>query len=476
MRTMASILILGATSEVGRAACLRLARDGRSVNAWCHDPAAARRLLGADVLVQAPASGAFLSAALEGVDAVLHLSGFPGGSGPGDLMAAELSAAWLRCAAPPRHLVSVRPATASRHDDATRAMLDVARRSGARVVDLRAGLVLDPEEGALRRLMLLASLGAARAPRDFDASLDWIHRDDLVECAVRALDDTTLDGVALVMAAEPTNASTLARTVAECTGRGDEALRRSAPRAAWRAIAGLQARDWSSSERSAVSVHLTHEALGEAVADLLAPGCDIGPVQSQVSSDYLHARRPLRELSSTTFLNSPIDVVFPFFSRPENLCALTPRALGFRILFGTERGIQEGALIDYLISLGGLPMPWRTRIDRFEPPHGFTDSQLFGPYRCWSHEHRFTANGNETVMNDSVLFAPLGGQLVPAPAMRAIEKTLMRIFSFRARAMRLRFGAGERASGSPSPRPWMERGTRADCIGPSLRSHLMSIS
>lgn len=442
MRTMASILILGATSEVGRAACLRLARDGRSIKAWCDDAAAARRLLGADVLVQAPASGAFLSVALEGVDAVLDLSAFPGGSRPGALMAAELSAAWLRCAAPPRHLVSVRPARASHHEDATRAMLDVARRSGARVVDLRAGLVLDPEEGALRRLTILASLGAARAPRDFDTPVDWIHRDDLVECAVRALDDLTLDGVALAMAPEPTNASTLALAVAESTGRGEGALRRTAPRAAWPALEGAPARDWSSFGASAVHLRVTHEALGQAVADLLAPGCDIGPVQSQVSSEYVRTRRPLRELSSTTFLNSPLDVVFPFFSRPENLCALTPRALGFRILRGTERGIHEGALIDYLVSLGGLPMPWRTRIDRFEPPHVFTDSQVFGPYRCWWHEHRFAANGNETVMNDTVLFAPLGGQLVPPPAARTIEKTLMRIFSFRARGMRLRFGAG----------------------------------
>lgn len=43
-------------------------------------------------------------------------------------------------------------------------------------------------------------------------------------------------------------------------------------------------------------------------------------------------------------------------------------------------------------------------------------------------------------MDDRVLFAPLGGALAQPFAGPQIERILKRIFSFRARGMRLRFG------------------------------------
>ena len=41
--------------------------------------------------------------------------------------------------------------------------------------------------------------------------------------------------------------------------------------------------------------------------------------------------------------------------------------------------MKEGALIDYVIELYGVPMPWRTRIDVWEPGVRFVDRQIAGP-------------------------------------------------------------------------------------------------
>jgi len=72
----------------------------------------------------------------------------------------------------------------------------------------------------------------------------------------------------------------------------------------------------------------------------------------------------------------------------------------------------EGTEIDYRISLRGLPLPWRSRIDVWEPGARFVDRQVIGPYRWWRHEHRFKPepDGNVLIV-DRIEFAPPGGLL-----------------------------------------------------------------
>ena len=158
-------------------------------------------------------------------------------------------------------------------------------------------------------------------------------------------------------------------------------------------------------------------------------------------SAYLQARRARYELTSRTVIGAPIDEVFAFFSKPENLGVITPPQMGFRIA-GYSGEMTDGALISYRVRVGLVPVRWQTRIEAWQPGERFVDSQLRGPYHCWWHEHRFIADGPQrTIMEDRVLYTPPFGVLGRLAHVLFIKHQLNAIFLHRADAIALRFGS-----------------------------------
>jgi ligand-binding SRPBCC domain-containing protein len=114
-------------------------------------------------------------------------------------------------------------------------------------------------------------------------------------------------------------------------------------------------------------------------------------------------------LHAEMLVDRPIDEVFAFFAKPENLGRITPTSLGFELL-STDTRMREGLEIDYRVRpLLGIPLSWRSRIAHYDPPSGFRDVQLKGPYRSWDHRHSFVAEGDHTTVIDDVEYSlPLG--------------------------------------------------------------------
>ena len=142
-------------------------------------------------------------------------------------------------------------------------------------------------------------------------------------------------------------------------------------------------------------------------------------------------------------LDQPIDRVFAFFADAGNLEAITPPELKFRILTPRPIEMRVGALIEYRLSLYGIPFSWLTEISVWEPGVRFVDRQIRGPFRVWHHEHRFTSLGpTRTAIHDTVTYVlplePLG-----RVAHGLVRQSLDRIFDYRTERVPELIGATE---------------------------------
>ncbi len=144
----------------------------------------------------------------------------------------------------------------------------------------------------------------------------------------------------------------------------------------------------------------------------------------------------------------PIDKVFPFFTKPENLALITPKSLSFRVLTPSPVTIEQGRIIDYTIKLIGVPVRWRSMITTYNPPWCFVDEQMKGPYSFWHHMHTFERRGESTVIHDAVRYALplfLVWPLRDAVHRLYIHPALDHIFEYRRNVIQQTFGADEAA-------------------------------
>lgn len=135
---------------------------------------------------------------------------------------------------------------------------------------------------------------------------------------------------------------------------------------------------------------------------------------------------------------APLDATFAFFADAANLERLTPSWLNFEIVTPRPIAMRVGAEIEYRIRLYRVAIPWRTRIDLWEPGVRFIDRQLVGPYRWWHHEHTFHAVPDGTLVIDHVEYVPRFSTL----SLAWVQSDLRKIFDYRLEQTRAIFGDG----------------------------------
>lgn len=132
------------------------------------------------------------------------------------------------------------------------------------------------------------------------------------------------------------------------------------------------------------------------------------------------------------FIDLPIEDVFDFFSKPENLSLITPPRLRFDILTPTPLEMKEGQLIDYSLKILYLiKLHWRTLITDYQKPYKFIDQQIKGPYTLWHHTHTFEEKDGGTLIKDNLKYVIPFGWIGRAIHFIYIKHDINGIFQYR---------------------------------------------
>jgi len=145
------------------------------------------------------------------------------------------------------------------------------------------------------------------------------------------------------------------------------------------------------------------------------------------------------------FIPQNLETVWGFFSRPENLNAVTPKDMHFEILSDIAgKEMYEGMIINYKISpFLGIKMRWTTEITHINEGQYFVDEQRFGPYAMWHHEHHFEEAEDGVWMTDQLTYAIGWGPIGPLTNAIFVGSKIEQIFAFRFKAIEKYFGESE---------------------------------
>ena len=439
------IVVTGATGFIGSATVLQLARQGHELTALVRRPGSASDLPCKSVRWDATKDDVFAPmAALRGADAVIHLAGesvagsrwtpetkealrasrvlgtrklvealsrLPDEERPKILLSASAIGYYgsrgdeplSEDSAPGKDFLAT--LTQSWESGAVR-----AEQLGVRVVRLRIGLVLGQGGGALQKMPSVA-LG------DGLHWMSWIHLDDVVRFLEFALARPEVRGAYNLSAPNPVRNREF--TAALARARGVPVVV-SAPKFLLEAVLGELSQALFASARVLPS-RATEQGFTFSFTTLEQALVRIYPFDSALDQGF----------SVTQFIPRPVEEVFDYFSRAENLETITPPWLRFHIVGKSTPAIAENTLIDYRLKIHGVPARWQSKIERWQPNVEFVDSQTRGPYAKWHHTHRFESVSGGTLIHDDVIYRVPGGLVGKLVLSPLIRRDVSQIFNYR---------------------------------------------
>jgi len=134
---------------------------------------------------------------------------------------------------------------------------------------------------------------------------------------------------------------------------------------------------------------------------------------------------------ATTRVAASAEAVFDWHEGPGAFEQLTPSWERVRVL-RHEGGIRDGARVSLLVGPWPFSLRWELEHRDYRYGRSFTDVQVSGPFRCWTHVHRMIPEGpHACVLEDTIEYVlPLGGlgRLFGRPL---VARKLKRLFAFR---------------------------------------------
>jgi uncharacterized protein (TIGR01777 family) len=292
-----------------------------------------------------------------------------------------------------------------------------AEFQNTRFAQIRTGLVLSDQGGALLKMIPPFQGGLGGALGSGKQWMSWIHLEDLINLITWTLSTDSAQGPLNAVSPRPV---TNFEFSTELAGQFKKRLGPKAPEIILKTALGemstlvLSSQRVSSQKVQDLGFKFKFQTLNEALKDL--------------TKDFQDGHQVF---TAQQFLPFPRERVFRFFCQAENLEKITPPLLEFHIQKISTPQIQQGTLIDYKLKIHGIPVHWQSLIEKWEPPFIFVDTQTKGPYRVWHHTHSFHEVQGGTLIKDRVRYKLPLGLVGFAVAGWFIEKDITQIFSHR---------------------------------------------
>ncbi|MBE9207965.1 cyclase [Nostoc sp. LEGE 06077] len=132
----------------------------------------------------------------------------------------------------------------------------------------------------------------------------------------------------------------------------------------------------------------------------------------------------------SSLINAPIEVVWQFHERPDILQMLTPPWQPVKVI-RREGGLQVGAITEFRLFLGLVPLTWLARHTECEQYRLFVDEQISGPFETWVHRHEFQLEDGKTRLTDAISYSMPGGDTVEFVSGWLIQTQLEAMFRYR---------------------------------------------
>lgn len=284
--------------------------------------------------------------------------------------------------------------------------------NGVRAVALRFGAILSRHGGALSALLPIFQAGLGGPLGSGQGAFNWIHIDDVIRTIVFCIENEKINGSLNCVAPVATTQRDLAINL------------------------GLVLK-----KPAVLSVpeFALQMALGEKFEIILGTPQVIPSVLLQSGfvfkfgrlEDALRDLLESKKIEAVQWISASIEKVFKFFSDEKNLEALTPPWLQFSVIGKSTDELRQGSEINYKLKVHGIPMSWKSRIDRWEQNQVFQDTQVSGPYKKWEHIHSFVSCQGGTLIKDEVVYEIPGGKWLAPLAGCWVDRDVESIFEYR---------------------------------------------
>ena len=127
----------------------------------------------------------------------------------------------------------------------------------------------------------------------------------------------------------------------------------------------------------------------------------------------------------------PLEALWAWHTRPGALERLLPPWDPLRVVARTG-GLENGTQVTLAVPFGPMRLRWVSEHRDVDPPRGFADEQIAGPFARWVHVHAMEADGpTASILEDRVEYAGPAGPVGRAVARRAVGARLPALLRYR---------------------------------------------